>query len=173
MKPSLLNPIFPQIGLFNRGVYVIIAENRIHKHSRKLKKIKLAEMEIDIKLFLLQVWKFVQRSLILFSLGTGIFVSVSGTNFTFLRCLGREEAFRWYDKLNCLFQNFSFRYNLSDFYTPVKFHGVEFQGPFWLPRRLFPNIVNFSFVLIVPGLYGAIFRFRKKHTTAIQGWHQL
>ena len=69
---------------------------------------------------------------------------------------------------------FSLRYNLSNFYTtPVKFHGVEFQGPVWAPTRLFPNIANFSFVLIVPVLYGAIFRFRKKHTTTTLGGDQL
>ena len=67
----------------------------------------------------------------------------------------------------------SFRHNLSNFFTPVKFHGAEFQGPLWLPQRLFPNIVNFAFVLFVPAMYGAIFRFRKNHTTRTQGWYQL
>ena len=90
------------------------------------------------------------------------FVALAGKNFSGA------------DNLNGFRIIFSFRYNLLNFYTtPVKYHGVEFQGPFWAPTRLFPNIVNFSFVLIVPCLYGAIFRFRKQHTTTIQGWHQL
>ena len=76
------------------------------------------------------------------------------------------------DYLKSLVENYlvlSFRFNLSDFFAPVKFHGVEFQGPLWVPTRLFPNIVGSSFVLIVPCLYGAIFRFRKEHTITIQG----
>ena len=66
-----------------------------------------------------------------------------------------------------------FRYNFSNFYAPVKYRGVEFQGPLWAPMRLFPNIAFFSFILIVPVLYGAIFRFRKKHTTTTLGWYIL
>ena len=62
-----------------------------------------------------------------------------------------------------------FRFNLSDFFAPAKFHGVEFQGPVWVPTRLLPNIVGSLFVIIVPCLYGAIFRFRKKHTITTQG----
>ena len=120
-----------------------------------------------------QVWTFVQRSLFLFSISTSIFVTASRTNVTFFRCLGREELFRCGKKKDFRLI-FSLRYNLSNFYTtPVKFHGVEFQGPIWAPTRLFPNIANFSFVLIVPVLYGAIFRFRKKHTTTTLGGDQL
>ena len=59
---------------------------------------------------------------------------------------------------------------LSNFYKPVKFGGVEFRGPLWAPYRLFPNIVTFLFVLVVPGLYGAIYKFRKTHTTTTLGW---
>ena len=62
----------------------------------------IAEMKLDIKLFPFQVWAFVQGSLILSSLATGIFVAASGSNFTFLRCVGREEVFRWSDDLKGL-----------------------------------------------------------------------
>ena len=50
----------------------------------------------DISPFSPQVWTCVQSCLILFSLATGIFVAASHNNLTFLRCLGREEAFRWW-----------------------------------------------------------------------------
>ena len=57
-----------------------------------------------------QVWTFVQRSLFLSSLATGIFVAASRSSITFLRCLDREEVFRWSDNLKgsreiyCFFQ---------------------------------------------------------------------
>ena len=70
----------------------------------------------------------------------------------------------------CVF--FFFRNNFSNFNTPVKFRGMEFQGPLWSPMRLFPNIVFFLFVLVVPGLYGSIYRFRQKHATTTLGWYQ-
>ena len=66
--------------------------------------------------------------------------------------------------------NFFLRHNFSNFYKPDKFRGVEFQGPLWAPMRLFPNIATFAFVIVVPALYGNIYRFRKKHTTTALGW---
>ena len=124
-----------------------------------------------------QVWTFVQRSLFLSSLATGVFISASRANVTFFRCIGREELFRCRCGNLKGFGNiffFFFRYNLSNFYTTaVKFRGVEFQGAFWDPTRLLPNIVNFSFVIIVPALYGSIFRFRRKHTATTLGGYRL
>ena len=124
--------------------------------------------------FTFQVWTFVQRSLFLSSFATGIFVAASRSSITFLRCLDREEVFRWSDNQKGFGElSACFRHNLSNFYAPVKSHGAELQGPLWHPQRLFPNIVNFAFVLFVPAMYGAIFRFRKNHTTRTQGWCQL
>ena len=116
-----------------------------------------------------QVWTLVQSCLILFSLTLGIVVAASRSNFTFLRCIGREEAFGWSDTKNCscLF----FRHNFSNFYKPDKFHGTEFLGPIWAPMRLLPNIPVFLFLLVVPALYGNIYIFRKKHSTTTIGWY--
>ena len=69
----------------------------------------------------------------------------------------------------CLF--FSLRHNFSNFYKPDKFQGVEFLGPIWAPMRLLPNIPTFMFILVVPALYGNIYRFRKKHSTTTPGWY--
>ena len=68
----------------------------------------------------------------------------------------------------CLF--FSLRHNFSNFFKPDKFRGVEFLGPIWAPMRLLPNIPTFMFILVVPALYGNIYRFRKKHSTTTLGW---
>ena len=51
--------------------------------------------QIDTFQCFLQVWTFVQSCLILLSLATGIFVAASQNNLTFLRCIGKEEVFRW------------------------------------------------------------------------------
>ena len=66
-----------------------------------------------------------------------------------------------------------FRYNFSNFYKPTSTNGAEFCGPIWTPMRLLPNIPIFLFVLVVPTLYGIIYRFRKKHTTTSLGWYLL
>ena len=116
-----------------------------------------------------QVWTLVQSCLILFSLTLGIVVAASRSNFTFLRCIGREEAFGWSGTLNKLYVSF-FRNNFSNFYKPDKFHGTEFLGPIWAPMRLLPNIPVFLFLLVVPALYGNIYIFRKKHSTTTIGW---
>ena len=65
---------------------------------------------------------------------------------------------------------FSLRHNFSNFFKPDKFRGVEFLGPIWAPMRLLPNIPTFMFILVVPALYGNIYRFRKKHSTTTLGW---
>ena len=52
-----------------------------------------------------QVWTLVQSCLILFSLTLGIVVAASRSNFTFLRCIGREEAFGWSDTLKKLYMS--------------------------------------------------------------------
>ena len=118
-----------------------------------------------------QVWTFVQSCLILFSLATGIIGASSTNHQTFLRCIGRQEAFRWSDKKPWEF--FFFRYNFSNFYKPTSTNGAEFRGPIWTPMRLLPNIPIFLFVLVVPTLYGIIYRFRKKHSTTSLGWYIL
>ena len=119
-----------------------------------------------------QVWTFVQSCLILFSLATGIIGASSTDHQTFLRCIGRQEAFRWSDKKKI--GDFSFfRYNFSNFYKPTSTNGEEFRGALWSPMRLLPNIPIFLFVLVVPTLYGIIYRFRKKHTTTTLGWYLL
>ena len=38
-----------------------------------------------------------------------------------------------------------------------------------IQARIFVNVTNFSFLFVVPALYGAIFKFRKMHTISIQG----
>ena len=68
---------------------------------------------------------------------------------------------------------FFFRHNFSNFYKTDKFLGAEFRGALWDPKRLLPNIPIFLFVLVVPTLYGIIYRFRKKHTTTSLGWYLL
>ena len=43
---------------------------------------------------------------------------------------------------------------------------------YWISNiqaRIFVNVTNFSFLFVVPALYGAIFKFRKMHTISIQG----
>ena len=68
---------------------------------------------------------------------------------------------------------FFFRHNFSNFYKPTFTNGAEFRGALWDPKRLLPNIPIFLFVLVVPTLYGIIYRFRKKHTTTTLGWYIL
>ena len=55
------------------------------------------------------------------------------------------------------------RYNLDNFLASPEPHGVGLKGPIWSPIRLFNNIFLISFVFLVPFLYAAIFRFRRKN----------
>ena len=51
---------------------------------------------------------------------------------------------------------------------------VEYSAAlkYWISNiqaRIFVNVTNFSFLFVVPALYGAIFKFRKMHTISLQG----
>ena len=55
-------------------------------------------------------------------------------------------------------QRFFLRYNLDNFYAGIGPSGVNINGPIWRPVRLVMNLNYTAFVLIVPVLYGIIFR---------------
>ena len=55
------------------------------------------------------------------------------------------------------------RYNLDNFLGAPQPYGLGLKGPIWSPTRLFNNILMISFVFLVPSLYAAIFRFRRKN----------
>ena len=50
------------------------------------------------------------------------------------------------------------RYNVQNFNAGVVASGLNIKGPIWRPVRLVMNLILFAFVLIVPVLYGIIFR---------------
>ena len=60
-------------------------------------------------------------------------------------------------------------FNLGNFFSPLPPRGVEFSGPIWSPARLFINLANWSFIVAVPSLYGAIYKFRKAHAVTTIG----
>ena len=46
---------------------------------------------------------------------------------------------------------------------------LDLKGPFWSPPRLYLNFVLFAFAILVPLLYGALFRFRRAHAVTVLG----
>jgi len=103
-----------------------------------------------------RVWQLIRGAWTLLCLASGIGLMVKWkSSKSMLRCLGREELFR-----------FS---NLEDFLVPALSSGSELSGPFYSPIRLFINICQWSFLLVVPLLYGVIFKFRKAHDETIIG----
>ena len=91
-------------------------------------------------------------------------LSSGSSSVAFLRCIGREESFRWSSSKSST--HLGLRFNLADFFAPRRPRGVEFSGPLWSPARLFINLANWSFVFVVPILYAAIYKFRKAHAVS-------
>ena len=56
------------------------------------------------------------------------------------------------------------RYNLVNFYVGVRAGGLNIKGPIWRPVRLIMNLIVFAFAVLVPLLYGIIFRFLVFHS---------
>ena len=65
------------------------------------------------------------------------------------------------------------RYNLNDFYAPIgpqmKLSGGQIARP--LGANLIRGLTGLLFLLLVPLLYVAIYRARKKHSMTIGEWH--
>ena len=60
--------------------------------------------------------------------------------------------------LGTLWTIFLLRYNLKNFFLDVGPTGMNIKGPLWRPVRLVTNIIAFTFTVLVPVLYGIIFR---------------
>ena len=65
--------------------------------------------------------------------------------------------------------SFNARTNLEDFLAPTEDGGLEFTGPLWNPARILMNFVNSAFALVVPIIYGLIFKFRRAHAVTSLG----
>ena len=83
--------------------------------------------------------------------------------FRYTVCMGREEIFL--HDLDHL---------LEDVGLPVWSYGRFISLPLYHPVRLAINVVSFSFTLVVPFAYIAIYCFRKNHDRQVQGiiYHQ-
>ena len=105
-----------------------------------------------------RVWRIIQRAIFLLSfLPSVLVVRALEDILNFHKCVGQEESFRLLTlELSELF--FLLRYNLKNFFLDVGPTGLNIKGPFWRPVRLVTNIIAFSFTVLVPVLYGIIFR---------------
>ena len=78
--------------------------------------------------------------------------------FRYTVCMGREEIFL-YDLEDLL----------ADLGIPVWDYGRAMSLPFYHPVRLLMNVLQFSFILVVPFSYIAIYCFRKNHDRQVHG----
>ena len=76
---------------------------------------------------------------------------------TYTYCLGREETFVA-DLDNLLEDGVTFWS-----------YGRYINQPLYHPYRLISNLVYFSYILVVPVAYVAIYRFRSKHDKEVPG----
>ena len=108
-----------------------------------------------------RLWRIIQRAIFLLSfLPSVLVVQVLEDSLNFHKCVGQEESFRLLTlELSELF--FLLRYNLKNFFLDVGPTGLNIKGPLWRPVRLVTNIIAFSFTVLVPVLYGIIFRSSK------------
>ena len=106
-----------------------------------------------------RLWRIIQRAIFLLSfLPSVLVVRVLEDSLNFHKCVGQEESFRLLSlELSELFSS-SLRYNLKNFFLDVGPTGLNIKGPLWRPVRLVTNIIAFTFTVLVPVLYGIIFR---------------
>jgi hypothetical protein len=65
--------------------------------------------------------------------------------------------------------NWFYSFQLDDFYSPPGPEGLLLKGAIWSPHRLFIHLTGGAFVLVVPVLYGAIYRALRAHALTAQG----
>ena len=103
-----------------------------------------------------KIWRILNGLILGLCLANAVITSIVRTSSKgYLRCIDREEMFR--------------RADLEDFFQPLEASGLEFSGPLWSPHRLLLNATWFLFAFLVPIMYGAVFRFRRKHNNNITG----
>jgi len=106
-----------------------------------------------------RLWRLIQAKVVLVTGGMGYWsYFYKGDSILYLRCMAREETF-WF--------------NTDDFYTETIQDQRGYQVVAGLdlmdPMHLTFFVINLSYLLVVPSVYLAIFRFRKTHDNNIRG----
>jgi hypothetical protein len=65
--------------------------------------------------------------------------------------------------------NWFYSFQLDDFYSPPGPKGMFLKGSIWSPHRLFTILTTLSFTVLVPVLYGAIYRARRAQALTALG----